>query len=319
MTSLPGCGSTMRKAAGSRCQERRRSGPLISPSALQPEVLAGDADLPGPQVQHVVALLVVAAAQLPRRSRSGRGDRSRTRSSRRALPSSGSASGVISVPPPTLEPLPTATIKHVLVQVGDDLAVGLDPQPDERRLDGGQRGPDRVAQLAEGLPTPSAPSRSFQRAPRRLAWALAPACTLLTTTSPSSSTMQVDRARRRRTGRRRRLGGVERDAQAAGEVVAGAERDQRQRRPGRSCRRCSAETTACRLPSPPATTIRREPARCRTPSSSPGLLVAAHLDVRVLAQDPEGVLQRLLLGAAGVAVGDEQERIHGPGNLAGSV
>ena len=27
---------------------------------------------------------------------------------------------------------------------------------------------------------------------------------------------------------------------------------------------------ACMLPSPPATTIRRDPARCRTPSSSPG-------------------------------------------------
>ena len=42
----------------------------------------------------------------------------------------------------------------------------------------------------------------------------------------------------------------------------------------RSLRRCSAATTACRLPSPPATTIVREPARCSTPSSSPGFDVA---------------------------------------------
>ena len=45
-------------------------------------------------------------------------------------------------------------------------------------------------------------------------------------------------------------------------------------RPAR-CAGSSAAITACRLPSPPATTIRREPARCRTLSSSPGLEVAA--------------------------------------------
>ena len=78
------------------------------------------------------------------------------------------------------------------------------------------------------------------------------------------------------------LGGlldVERDADGPGEVVAGPEREQAEaRRSSGRCAGSSAATTACRLPSPPATTIRREPARCSTPSSSPGLDVGLHLD-----------------------------------------
>ena len=65
----------------------------------------------------------------------------------------------------------------------------------------------------------------------------------------------------------------------AGEVVAGAQRQQADaRRRSRSWRRCSADITACRLPSPPATTIRRDPARWRTPSSSPGSRGRCDLD-----------------------------------------
>ena len=37
----------------------------------------------------------------------------------------------------------------MLVHVGDDLAVGLDAQPHERRPNGGHRRPDRVAEDAD--------------------------------------------------------------------------------------------------------------------------------------------------------------------------
>ena len=54
------------------------------------------------------------------------------------------------------------------------------------------------------------------------------------------------------------LGRVEGQADAAGEVVAGAERNQPDHAPRASSpASCSEATTACRLPSPPATTISR--------------------------------------------------------------
>ena len=191
-------------------------------------------------------------------------------------PLSGSASGVSSVPPPTLAPLPIATII-----TGRSRSLTTLPSTSTRSrwlggFEGGEQRADGVAELAEvDLADADAAQPLLPLVTRRLAWAPAPTCTLLTTISPVSSTI-------RSTGR----GSPSSTSRAASSMSSGMSVPRAKSLPVpsgsrasvlpvSSLRRCSAATTACRLPSPPATTIRREPARWRTPSSSPGLDVAA--------------------------------------------
>ncbi len=107
---------------------------------------------------------------------------------------------------------------------------------------------------------------------------------------------------------------------AAGEVVAGAEREEPDHVAASSWRRCSAATTACRLPSPPATTTWRPPRRCSTLSSSPGLEVAATSTSVSLAQHRQRARRgSVVVGLPGRRVGDQQEGFHvGGGYRAGA-
>ena len=75
------------------------------------EVLARDADRRPAQVEHVVALVVACRGGTARRSPRLAHGPVENDTITSSLPSSGSASGVISAPPPTREPLPMATIR----------------------------------------------------------------------------------------------------------------------------------------------------------------------------------------------------------------
>ena len=113
---------------GSRCQRAAALGPVDLAVGRQPELLAAHRDRRAAQGSHVVALVVLALAQLHRRSRAWRSGPTARRIITSSRPSSGSASGLSSVPPPTLAPLPIGDHQHRPVDVVDDLAVDLDAQ-----------------------------------------------------------------------------------------------------------------------------------------------------------------------------------------------
>ena len=111
---------------------------------------------------------------------------------------------------------------------------------------------------------------------------------------------------------------VERDAEAAREVVAGAERQQAEDRRDQVVPLAEAAITACRLPSPPGDHDPPGPGAVQHAVELPGVAGRVHLDRRPFTQHLERSLQRLLVGGAGVAVGDHQERIHRPDPNPGS-
>ena len=168
------------------------------------------------------------------------------------------------------------------------------------------------------MPTPIEPSRCFQRWPRRLACALAPTWTLLTTTSPTSSTIRSTRRASPSSSSRAASSGssgmpVPRakslpvpsgisPSAASAEVVAPVQR-------GHDGVQAAV---AARDDDPPGAGPVEHPVELA------GVGGRGHLDRRAArASTASGPLERLLVNGAGARVGDDQVRLHG-GTLAGA-
>ena len=208
-----------------------------------------------------------------------------------------------------LGPLPTATFS-----TGWSTSTTTSPSTSTRsrtygRLEGGQRGADRVAELAEVEPAVADPAEPVLPAGAAPAGLRAGAdVDVVDHDLADLVDDQVDRA-----GPRPRPAAAPRPRCRAGCPSPGRSRcrcragSARARRRSRSLRRCSAATTACRLPSPPATTIVREPRGAARRRARPGSRSRRPRPTPRRSSDASAPVERLLVGRAGVAVGDDQQ------------
>ncbi len=192
-------------------------------------------------------------------------------------------------------------------EVDDLLAVDLDAEPDERGVHRGERRADRVPEPAE----PALPGvRAF-----RLACAPAPMWTLLTTTSPTQSTSRSTGRHRAVQHQPRGLRGVERDVGAAGEVVAGAERQSPSTRHPRARGAGAARPpprAGCRPHRPRPAGARRAGAARRPARRGRRWRTPRRRRRRAAPRGrPPGASRSL---AAGVGVRDQQDGVHGYGH-----
>ena len=135
-------------APGSTCQLRCRSGPEISPSARDVELVTGDRHLRRPEVLHVVAVVVLPAAQ--RQGVADLGGRADGVGDHHVdLAVLGIGLGGQLGAAADVGAVPDRDHQHRLVEVGDDLTVDLDVHVHARGVERRERGADRVAELAE--------------------------------------------------------------------------------------------------------------------------------------------------------------------------
>ena len=202
--------------------------------------------------------------------------------------------------------------QHRGVEVVDDRVVDLDPQPDLRRVEGGQHGPDRVAELAQ-VHLAVADGAEPLLPPVTLPAGLGAGAHVHVVDHDLAELVdeQVDRSRLAVEDQPGRLGDVERDVVAAGEVVAGAERQQADDASGqlvaaveRRDHRVHAAVAAGHDDASGTGTV-------QDAVQLAGARGGGDLDGGAGAQHLEGCLEVLLVGRPGVAVGDDEEWVHG--------
>ena len=197
------------------------------------------------------------------------------------------------MPPPDAGAVADRDHQDVLVHVGDDLAVGLDPQPDERRLDGGERGADRVAEDAEAeRPQPLLPACAAAAGLRAGAGVHA------VDHDPAELVDdQVHRPRRRRTSSAAAASaGSSGISERAREVVAGAERDQAQGALGELVAPVQRGDDRVQAAVAAGDHDRAAAGPVQHAVELAGVAGGRDLDVGVLAEHPERDLERVVAG-----------------------
>ena len=145
------------------------------------------------------------------------------------------------------------------------------------------------------MPKPKGPSRSFQRAPRRLAWALGAGVDAVDDDAAELVDDQVHRSRLTGDQRGRGLGRVERDPEGPREVVAGAERDQPQRALGELVAAVQGGDDGVQAAVAARDDDRPAPGPVQHAVELAGVARGRHLDVGVLAQHAERDVERVSL------------------------